>query len=171
MQSVETCEWDQFCMQVFKTSCFYTLLQPLSLFCLVSDVTVCHCRSHWSSPYMRSFVFVLLAHQHRLPVAPSPLDIWVVAYGRSEVVLKSGQAGLWDGCHGWCRLMLVAKVMLPMGLLLSWCGHHGVVAMRLGGIIAKWDIAHRWCVQPLQWFVSLICDCEHQLGIDGDSRN
>lgn len=66
---------------------------------------------------------------------------------------------LWDGCHGWCRLMIVAKVTLPMWLLLGMCGHHGVVAMRLSiSILAKLVFVHCWCVKPWQdlfhWFVT-----------------
>lgn len=43
----------------------------------------------------------------------------MVLQRRFQVILRSGHAGLWDGCQGWRHLMIVARVMVPMGLLLG----------------------------------------------------
>lgn len=47
--------------------------------------------------------------------------------------------------------MIVAKVIFPIGLLLGWCGHHGVVAMRhcSHGILVKWAAVHCWYVKAM----------------------
>lgn len=67
---------------------------------------------------LSSLVFVLPT----FPCCSSASRREWLSTGGSKVVLKSVQAGLWVGFHGWCRLMIVATVTLPTGLLLGGLG-------------------------------------------------
>lgn len=59
--------------------------------------------------YPSKIIFqLLLASRHTKPTRELKWCLRVVRQGYGM-----------DGCHGWCHLMIVARVMLPMGLLLS----------------------------------------------------